>query len=204
MADLAYKTRRLVEESATQEGLGTVIKTVTFDVKTLEGLRGEPGSDEGKVFNLVRGLQREIDEEPDAAPVLQSLRDRAERILKDLESRNTNGLAAMDMLAALAKEKEVAVKAAKDSGLSPRAFGVYWSLKEDANLRVAGISAMELAQEAETQLARFPNARVNADEQRRLRAALYRPLLDLGKEERGRVVDAVLAILLDGDADAEA
>ena len=40
VADLAYKTRRLVEESATQEGLGRLTKTVTFDVKTLEGLRG--------------------------------------------------------------------------------------------------------------------------------------------------------------------
>lgn len=171
---------------------------MTFDVKTLEGLRGEKGSDEGKVFNLVRGLQKEIDDESDAAPELQSLRDRAERILKALESRNTTGLAAM------AKEKEAAIKAAKDSGLSPRAFGVYWTLKDDAALGAAGISALELAQEAETQLARFPNARVNADEQRRLRAALYRPLLDLGKQERGRVVDAVLAILLDGEADAEA
>lgn len=198
MADLAYKTRRLVESSVTQEGLGQVVKTVTFDVKTLEGLRGEKGSDEGKVFNLVRGLQKEIDDESDAAPELQSLRDRAERILKALESRNTTGLAAM------AKEKEAAIKAAKDSGLSPRAFGVYWTLKDDAALGAAGISALELAQEAETQLARFPNARVNADEQRRLRAALYRPLLDLGKQERGRVVDAVLAILLDGEADAEA
>jgi len=155
-------------------------------------------------LNLVRGLQKEIDDESDAAPELQSLRDRAERILKDLESRNTTGLAAMDLLAAMAKEKEAAIKAAKDSGLSPRAFGVYWTLKDDAALGAAGISALELALEAETQLARFPNARVNADEQRRLRAALYRPLLDLGKQERGRVVDAVLAILLDGEADAEA
>lgn len=86
LADLAYKTRRLVEESATQEGLGKLTKTVTFDVKTLEGLRGEPGSDEGKVFNLVRGLQKEIEDEADTAPVLQSLKDRAERILKDLEN----------------------------------------------------------------------------------------------------------------------
>lgn len=131
MADLAYKTRRLVESSVTQEGLGQVVKTVTFDVKTLEGLRGEKGSDEGKVFNLVRGLQKEIDDESDAAPELQSLRDRAERILKALESRNTTGLAAM------AKEKEAAIKAAKDSGLSPRAFGVYWTLKDDAALGAA-------------------------------------------------------------------
>ncbi|GER07160.1 type I deoxyribonuclease HsdR [Iodidimonas muriae] len=204
VADLAYKTRRLVEESATQEGLGRLTKTVTFDVKTLEGLRGERGSDEGKVFNLVRGLQKEIEDEADTAPVLQSLKDRAERILKDLENRNTTGLAAMDMLAALAKEKEEAIKAAKDSGLSTRAFGVYWALKDDEALQKAGVSAMELAQEAETQIVRFPNARVNDDERRKLRAALYRPLLGLGKEERGRVVDTVLAILLDGDHDANA
>jgi type I restriction enzyme R subunit len=38
VADLAYKTRRLVEESATQDALGRLTKTVTFDVKTLERL----------------------------------------------------------------------------------------------------------------------------------------------------------------------
>jgi type I restriction enzyme, R subunit len=36
------------------------------------------------------------------------LKDRAERILKDLESRKTTGLAAMDLLAALATEREAA------------------------------------------------------------------------------------------------
>jgi hypothetical protein len=39
---------------------------------------------------------------------------------------------------------------------------------------------------------------------RKLRAVLYRPLLGLDKEERGRVVDIVLAILLDSDHDADA
>ena len=107
-------------------------------------------------------------------------------------------------LAALAKEKEEAIKAAKDSGLSTRAFGVYWNLKDDEALRKAGISAMELARDAETEIHRFPNARVNDDERRKLRATLYRPLLGLGKEDRGRIVDVVLAILLDGVHDADA
>lgn len=203
VADLAYKTRRLVQENATQEGLGKLTKTVTFDVKTLEGLRGEKGTDEGKVFNLVRGLQREIDENDDAAPVLQSLKDRAEQILKDLENRKTTGLAAMDQLATLAREKEEAIKAASDSGLSTRAFGVYWNLKGDKPLRDAGISPMDLARDAETEAHRFPNAKVNDDERRKLRAALYRPLLSLGKEDRSRVVDLVLEILLDGENDAD-
>jgi type I restriction enzyme R subunit len=200
VADLAYKTRRLVEEAAGQEGLGRLTKTVTFDVKTLEGLRGEGGSDEAKVFNLVRGLQHEIEEEAEVAPVLQTLKDRAERILKDLEDRKTTGLAAMDLLATLVREKEEAVKGAQDSGLSSRAYGVYWSLKDDEAIAKAGVSALELATEAEALLTRFPNARVNIDERRRLRAALYRPVLGVEKEERGRVVESILSILLDGSS----
>jgi len=201
VADLAYKTRRLVEEGAEQEGLGRLTKTVTFDVKTLEGLRREPGSDEPKVFNLVRSLHQELEEEPAAAPMLRPIVERAERILQELENRNTTGLAAMDYLVALAKEKDEAVHGAQESGLSPRAFGVYWSLKDDGALTKAGISPVELAKEAETLLARFPNAQVNDDEQRRLRAALYRPLLGLDKDDRGRIVEAVLAILLDDGSD---
>lgn len=196
VADLAYKTRRLIEESAEQHGLGRLTKTVTFDVATLKSLRGEDGADEGKVFNLVRGLQHEIDEDPAAAPVLQPLKDRAERILKDLEERKTTGLAAMDQLAALAAEKEAAMKAARDSGLSARAFAVAWVLREDAAVKAAGIDPMTLAKDAEELLGRFPNASVNADEQRRLRASLYKPLLALAQDERARVVDLVVRLLL--------
>lgn len=196
IADLAYKTRRLIEGSAEQQGLGRLTKSVTFDVATLQSLRGEPGSDEGKVFNLVRGLQKEIDDDASAAPVLQPLKERAERILKDLEDRKTTGLAAMDQIAALAAEKELAMKAARDSGLSARAFGVYWVLRGDAAVKAAGLDAMVLAKESEELLERFPNAAVNADEQRRLRAALYKPMLKLSQEERARAVDLVVKLLL--------
>jgi type I restriction enzyme, R subunit len=170
-------------------------------VKTLEGLRRESGSDETKVINLVRSLHQELEEEPAAAPLLRPIAERADRILKGMEERNLTDLAAMDYIAALAKEKEEAVQDAQDSGLSARAFGVYWSLKDDEATTRAGVSAVELAKETDALLARFPNAQVNDDEQRRLRAALYRPLLGLDKQDRGRIVEAVLAILLDGGSD---
>jgi type I restriction enzyme R subunit len=198
IADLAYKTKRLIEERATQEGLGKFTKSVTFDVKTLESLRGEKGPDEGKVFNLVRGLQQEMDENADIAPVLQPLKERAERILKDLEDRKTTGIAALEQLAALAADKDIALKAAQESGLSSRAFAVYWSLREDPALKAAGVEARALAREAESLLGRFPNAAVNPDEERRFRAALYKPLLFLAKEQRARMVERVASLLLDG------
>lgn len=196
IADLAYKTRQLVEQNAMQEGLGRLTKSVTFDVKTLEALRSDKGSDEGKVFNLVRGLQKEIDDDADAAPVLQPLKDRAERILKDLENRNTTGLAAMDMLAALAVEKDAAEKAAKDTGLSPKSFAAFWALRDNSILKSSAIDPLELAKEIEKLLARFPNALVNPDEQRQMRALLYRPLIGLPKESRAAVVDLIISTVI--------
>jgi type I restriction enzyme R subunit len=85
------------------------------------------------VFNLLRGLQKDIDDDPNAAPVLQPLKDRADRILKDLEDRKVTGLAAMDLFAALAAQRDAASQAAKDSGLSPKAFGVFWVLRETSS-----------------------------------------------------------------------
>lgn len=198
-ADLAHKTERLIQESAIQESLGRITKTVTFDVKTLDSLRKDSGADEGKVFNLVRGLTKEMDENPDAAAVLQPLKDRAERILKDLEDRKTTGLAAMDELAALAAEKEAAMKSARESGLSARAFGVYWSLRDDAAMKAAGIDPKTVAAETDKLLARFPNAVVNSEERRRLRAALYPLVLKLGNEDRARVVGIAMAHLVPED-----
>ena len=200
--DLANKTRAMVEGSATQKGLVLEPRSATFDVRTIKALQDEPGSDEAKVFNLVRVLRAEIDKNPDMLPVLQTLKERADRIIEDLQDRALVSVLAMVQLEALAKEKEEAVKAAEESGLSSRAFAVYWNLKGDEMLRDFAISAEELAGEAERLLAQFPNAVVNADEKRKLRASLYRPLIGLHLDDRRRIVDAIIAILLDTDADA--
>ena len=92
------------------------------------------------------------------------------------------------------------MKAARDSGLSARAFGVFWVLREDVAVKTAGLDAMALAKDIEELLSRFPNAQVNPDEQRRFRAAIYKPLLGLPPEERARAVDLVRKLLLaEGD-----
>ena len=200
--ELARKTQKLVEESAAMEGLGILTKAVTFDLRTLAALREDSSPEEAKVFNLVRGLRAEVEEVPGLESVLRPIKERAEQVLKGLEERTTSGLAAMDMLEALAREKEAAVAAAKESKLASRAFGVYWSLKDDPSLKAANVSAIEFAEEAQSLVDRFPNAGVNSDEQRRLRASLYHPLLGVEGSERSRIVDNTLQILLAGDADA--
>ena len=107
----------------------------------------------------------------------------------------------MRQLAELVREREEALRAARASGLSPRSFAISWVLRDDAALRAAGVAAADLAQECEMLLARFPNAGVNADEQRKLRAALYRPLLQVSAEDRGRLVDLCVATLVNEQDD---
>lgn len=192
--DLAHKTRRLVQESARQEGIGRLTAGVTFDTGAVQTLREAPGPYEVKVFNLVRGLRQEIDTSPDTAPVLRPIRERAERVLTELETRQTSGDDAMDEIEKLVREREDVLRAARQSGLSPHVFAVYWMLKD--SFSVGEKRAMALAREAETLMARFPNAAVNAEEMRHLRAALYKPLLGLHKNERGEVVQHVLALLV--------
>ena len=203
VTDLARKTRRLVEESAEMQGLGNLTKAVTFDLRTLAALRKGSGSDEAKVFSLVRGLRMDMAAETGLRPVLRPLMDRAEHVLKGLEERTTSGLAAMDTLEALVREREAAATAARDSTLPPKAFGVYWTLRDDGALEAAGVSAIAFAEEAQGLVDRFPNAAVNADERRRLRTSLYNPLLKVESSERSRIVEHALAVLLGGSDDED-
>ena len=116
--------------------------------------------------------------------------------MRDLEGRRTTGLAAMDLLAALAAERDAAMASAKDSGLSPKGFAVFWALRGETSLAPLGIDSIDIAREAEALATRFPNAALNTDERRRLRANLYKPLLSLPSEERTRLVEMIVAKLL--------
>jgi len=195
LGDLEYKTRKLIEDSATQEGLGRFSKVVDFDVDTLAQLKSEEGPEENKVYNLLRGLRKEMEEDPAGAVVLQSIKDRADRVMQNLEDRKINGIAAMVELEALAQEKAAAKAQAQESGLSDIGFAVYWVIRQDKDATAAAFDPMTAAKEIEGVLAKFPNWHENPDEKRRLRASLYKPLLGLGKVERAAVIERISQVL---------
>lgn len=97
-----------------------------------------------------------MDEDPAKAVVLRALKERADQVIKNLEERKVTGMAAMDDIAALVVEKEEALKAAQDSGLSDVGFAVHWQLSGDTGLRDAGLDTLAVAREVETLLTKFP------------------------------------------------
>lgn len=196
LGDLEHKTRTLIGDNATLEGLGRFSKVVEFEVGALRQLRGEDGPDEAKVYRLLRGLRKEMDEDPAGAVVLQGIKDRADRVLQDLEDRRISGIAAMTELEALARKKAETKNKAEESGLSDLGFAVYWVIGQDGGgAKEASFDRMAASREIETVLAKFPTWRDNPDEKRRMRAGLYKPLLALGKQDRAAVIERIMHVL---------
>lgn len=113
-----------------------------------------------------------MDGTSERAALLQSLKDRASRILTDMEHRTVTGLAAIDLIAPLVAEKEATTAAANSSGLTPLAFGVYWSLRGETALLSAGLSPRGLGSSA------------------KLPKADRRPIRNSGRNEARRPVPA--------------
>lgn len=127
-----------------------------------------------------------MDEDPAKAVVLRALKERADQVIKSLEERKVTGMAAMDEIAALVVEKEEARKAARASGLSDTGFAVHWQLGRDEALTAAGLDTLAVAREVEILYRQVPNWSRTADEQRRLRLNLYKPVITLGRAAQGR------------------
>lgn len=89
-----------------------------------------------------------------------------------LEDRQVSTTDAMARIEALIHGKLEAEKARKQSGLDPDTFEIFWFLQQE---QLA--DAMMLAKEISAVYLRFPNFSSNADEQRQLKAEIYKSLL---------------------------
>lgn len=169
--ELAHKTAELVKENAGAHGLDRITKTLEFDAQTLTALRLRKSSDEEKVVNLAKSLQA-TDEKKE--PHLISIAERAAAVMEDLDRRQANTLQALEQLEALGQERAAAEAARKVTGLEAGAFSVFWALKQDGQPEA---QALSLAEEIEEAYRKFPNAGDNADEERQLKAEIYKTLL---------------------------
>jgi type I restriction enzyme R subunit len=178
LGDIAHKTEMLVRENAAAHGLDKLSKSVEFDETALKALKDEKGTENGKVINLVKSLATSAGERGEKEPYLISIGERAESIMTALEERQISTGEAMAKIENLMEEKLKAEKARKESGLDPDTFEIFWFLQHE---KIP--TATMLAKEINAVYSRFPNFASNSDEQRQLKAEIYKSLL---REVSGR------------------
>lgn len=189
--EVARKTEQMIRDTAVSYGPVAPGRTIEFDLKTLESLRGEGGDDNAGVINLVRALEKEAGEKGGQQPLLLGLARRAQAILEALEQRAINTAEAMRQIEALIGERAVADAERERSGLDPVTFSIYW------NLHSAGFKdARGVALEIMAVVQQYPNFGENADELRQLKAELYRALLrEVSGTKMVALGDTVLRLL---------
>ncbi|MBI2203941.1 MAG: hypothetical protein HYU41_08835 [Candidatus Rokubacteria bacterium] len=187
--DLARKTEALVREHVQSYGITTTLPVVRIDEGALAALKRSGGTDPGTVLNLGRSLVQAACG-GDRQPYLVPIGERAEAVLEAYDDRQIGTEAALRQLERLVMEFLEARRASAESGFDVNAFATYWTLKQ------AGISGADaVAKQIEAAFVRYPDHRENADDRRRVKAALYKALLPaVGKDRMVEVADRILAI----------
>lgn len=186
--DIAHKTETLIRESTTSYGLNPTTKTVEFDAAALKALKEKGGSDNAKVINLIKSLERSASDRGAKEPYLISIAERAEAVMDALEDRQVSTTDAMEQIEALMVEKLKAEKARQESGLDPETFEIFWFLQQEKLS-----NPLILAKEISAVYERFPNWNTNEDEHRQLKAEIYKSLLRVVSGKR--MVDLTEQIL---------
>lgn len=187
-ADIAHKTEMLVRENAASHGLAKMTKVVEFDAAALQMLKDKKGSDNGKVINLIKSLTKSATDRGEKEPYLISIAERADSVMTALEDRQVSTADALARIEILMQEKLEAEKARRESGLDPDTFEIFWFLQQQEVK-----DALPIAKEINAVYSRFPNSASNADEQRQLKAEIYKSLLRVVSGKR--MVDLAEEIL---------
>jgi type I restriction enzyme, R subunit len=177
-SDLGHKTEKLLEERVRVSGEIGTGRTVEYDAKTLDSLRKNTRTDNGKIMNLLRDLRTRTQTEAVANPALKGLFERAQNVTALFQDRQLSTIQVLEEIAKLQADQVKAEEQRKKLGLDAPTFGVYWLLEQAT---VAG--ARELALEINAVFVRFPNYGRSADELRQLKAEIYKALL---KEVSGK------------------
>lgn len=169
--ELTAKTRELLKERTESDLFELPDAVYELGADTLEKIDQSDASDTVKVLNLQKALYQTVTTEGKSKPFLISIGDRAEAITETYGNRQ---MATQDVLAEFRRLAEECALAARESerlSMDENTFAVYTVLRnviEDVN--------PEQARAVDQVFAKFSDYRWNEQEEKELRAMLYKTL----------------------------
>ncbi len=190
--ELARKAARLVQDHAHGGEIRNVINVLAITPDTLEHLAQSNQPDTVKVFNLLKSIEKKMEEEAAAAPYLVSIGERAQAIADAFKQHLIEAEQALEQLKALLREITEAEQAQAERNISGAPFAILWLLKkQDIPVDRAEAVARSMVDE----FARHPHWRTSEHQKREARQALYRQLLPLCIEDLTKTVDHIMSVI---------
>jgi len=188
--DFTRKTALLVQQHTTGSAIGPTLDICEINEETLKRIEGSKASDTEKVFNLIKSIERTVEQQGNNAPYLISIAEKAELLIKLFEDRQKSTKETLEKLMEIIREINAAQKEQSEKAMSTEIFSVYWILKEQ------GIpNAEELANGLQTVFAQYPHWHKSERYEREIRNGLYKALTKSGIQDVKRISDIVQNII---------
>jgi type I restriction enzyme R subunit len=190
--ELARKTAKLVQEH-TQAGLiQEAVKVYEVNAQTLEQIAQTSQSDTVKVFNLLKSIVQQVQDEATKSPYLLSIGERAEQIAEAFKLRQLSTQEALKQLEELVQEINTARQEQAERNISAEAFAIYWLLKQGGT---SPEQAEEVAAEMRSAFDRFPHWQRSEAQAREVRKALYACLDKAGISHVTEIAERIMQIV---------
>lgn len=188
--ELMRKTQVLVRKAVENYDIPKPYKIYEIKEDTLQALKKDDASDNTKVINLRKSIEKFVLDNEDSLPYLISIGERAEVVVELYDDRQISTQEALTRLEKIIEEINQAKKEQAEKNFDAQKFTVYWILKkEDIE------NADELAVQIDGAFSQNPHWRENAKEARELTASLYKILLKtIDKDKAVGLVDKILKI----------
>lgn len=188
--EFQHKTAELVQRHITSGAIQTVNEVFEINARSLAMLKAKNTSDEVKVVNLIKSIEREAEKRSND-PVLISLKDRAEKIREAFESKQIDTKEALKHLLALWEQELERHEKQQSEGLTD----LGWFLRE--TLEALAILDAGMAASFEQTIQAHPDFAHSEKIARELRNALYIELIkhDVEIDRAKEVVDVVIRTL---------
>jgi len=188
--ELMRKTQKLVRSNVENYDIPKPYKIYEMKEDTLQALKKDDVSDNTKVINLRKSIEKFVLDNENTLPYLVSIGERAETVVELYDDRQISTQEALNRLEKVIEEINQAKKEQAEKNFDPREFTVYWILKKEEIE-----NADTLAVQIEDAFKQNSNWQENAKEARELTASLYKILLKcMDKDKAVALVDKMLKI----------
>ncbi len=184
------KTARLVREHTQTGAIGPLTQYQTVTADALEAIARGHQPATVKVVSLLKALDELVRQRARSEPYLISIGERAEAIADAFENRQMATQEALAELERLVQAVREARTLRDETRLTPEAFAVFYVLK------LEGVGdPLRAAQTIEGAFTRYPHWHTSEAQDREVRKAIFKALIDAGVEAVAKVADRVMTLL---------
>jgi len=188
--DFLRKTAKLVQEHTKSGVVKPALEVYRIDEGTLKRIEETKASDTEKVFNLIKGITKTVEDQFETSPYLISIGEKAEEIAERFKQRQLDTQRTLEELKKIIEEMNEAKKEQKDKNMPVEVFATMWLFKKE------GIADAEnQATQMKEVFDKYPYWKTSEKHQREVRSKLYGILVKTGMKNYIDIAKKIMQIL---------